>query len=42
MKKYLMAFIFGFAVLLMTSSCEDNMSEITKQEGEKDKVVRPS
>lgn len=42
MKKYLMAFILGFAVLMTVSSCEDSMSEITKQETEKPKVSRPS
>lgn len=42
MKKYLMAFIFGFAVLLTVSSCEDNLSDITKQETEKAKTQKPN
>lgn len=42
MKKYLMAFILGFAVLMTVSSCEDNMSEITKQEVDKTKIERPN
>lgn len=41
MKKYLMALIFGFAVLMTVSSCDDNMSEITKQEVDKTKVEEP-
>ncbi len=41
MKKYLMAFILGFAVLMTVSSCEDSMSEITLENTGKEKVKQP-
>ncbi len=41
MKKYLMAFILGFAVLMTVSSCEDASDEITIETTENTKEKKP-